>query len=257
MRDIDFLITAMDRYHYLQPLLDSIFKYYPKAKVTVADQSKEIDTDLYNNWKDRDLRVFPLPYDCGLSYARNVLVENTIRKYKLILEDDFLFTDKTRIEKLRDLMEVADIAGGAVVRQNNKILNFGHYFDLQNETLYQIPDGDKWREHKGIVYKPTGCVSNFALFNRDVFKRVKWDVRLKIREHQHFFYRARNEKMVYTEDVRIKDNKKGSSNEMYKALKGRDRFWKVAIEDLKITKVKYLNGMVVELKDGKIWKYKE
>ena len=47
---IDFIITTMDRYKELEELLDSIYKYYPTAKVTVADQSKEKDLDFYEKY---------------------------------------------------------------------------------------------------------------------------------------------------------------------------------------------------------------
>ena len=246
----------MDRYYLLEELLNSIFKFYPGAKVTVADQSKDINSLFYNKFKGYDLRVLPLPYDCGLSFARNVLVENTKREYKLLLEDDFKFTEETDIEKMVKLAEIADIVGGKVYKKN-QILNFECYLKKYGKELHQIYDGDKWKHHEGITYKKTGCVLNFALFRKNVFYDVKWDNRLKLREHQHFFYRARNKKIVYTPDVAILDNKKGAGHPSYRKLKSRDEFWKVAMEDLGITKVKYLNGQTVEWEGDKIWRAKE
>lgn len=253
MHKVDFLVTTLDRYHYLRQLLNSIFKFYPNAKVTVADQSKKIDTDFYNEWKDRDLRVFPLPYDCGLSRARNILVGETKRPYKLILEDDFKFIQETKIENLVKLMDIADIAGGAVGTRHFRI-PFEHYFEKTGDAIYQIPDGDHWKRYEGIDYKPTGCVMNFALFKDKVFDETIWDDRLKLREHQHFFYRCKNP-IVFTDNVEIRDNKKGNTKE-YKALKGRDDFWKIALEDLGVTKFVYLNGQAVELEGDKIYRYK-
>ena len=253
MNEIDFLITTLDRYHLLNELIDSIFKFYPNAKVTVADQSRIIDTKFYNKWRWRDLKVLPLPFDCGLSMARNLLVEETERKYKLILEDDFLFTKETRIEGLLELMDVADIAGGSVYRKGIRI-PFEHYFEKLGDTIYQRPDGDLFMKYKTVKYKPTGCVLNFFLANSIVFKDTMWYNELKLREHQHFFYRVKS-KIVFTDDVRIEDNKKENSKS-YKRLKGRDEFWKIALEDLKVKKVQYLSGKVVELEGDKIQHYK-
>jgi len=101
-QNVDFLITTMDRYDLLAELLDSIFEFYPHAKVTVADQSKELEPFRYEPY---NVRVIPLRYDCGLSHARNVLVTHTNLPYKLILEDDFKFDGRTDIERMVALLE--------------------------------------------------------------------------------------------------------------------------------------------------------
>lgn len=254
MKNIDFLITTFDRYDLLERLLHSIFSYYPNAKVTIADQSKEINTEFYNDYVLFNLKVIPMPYDCGLSMARNCLVEKTKRQYKLILEDDFLFNEDTKVEKLLELMDVADIAGGGVYSHGSR-LKFEHYFEKKSGVIYQVPDGDKYKEYKGIKYKKTGCVMNFALFNKVVFERTKWHNDLKLREHQHFFFRVKN-KIVFTDDVKIVDGKNGMTPE-YKRLKARDEFWKIALEDLEAYKIKYLSGMCFEIEGNKIVHYRE
>jgi len=254
MQNVDFIITTIDRYELLQELLDSIFTFYPFAKVTVADQSKEIDTELYNNWARHDLRVLPLPYDCGLSAARNILVKETDLPYKLLLEDDFLFTADTKVEKLLELMEVADIAGGGVYRNGTR-LSFEFNFKREGDTIYQIPDGDDWTEHKGVHYKRTGCVLNFALFKRSVFDNIQWNSKLKLIEHQHFFYRVKNP-IVFTNDVKIVDNKKEKTPE-YRQLRNREYFWIDALNDLGVKRLMYLNGQVVEVRDNRIIRYRE
>ncbi|MEX2604631.1 MAG: glycosyltransferase [Gracilimonas sp.] len=241
---VDFCITALDRYPLLKELLESIYKYYPTAEVTIADQSKDIDVAFY---KPFPVKVLPLPYDCGLSIGRNTLFEQTKQPHKLLLEDDFLFTEETDVDKLITLSELYDIIGGAVYRINR--IPFEAYLEKHGDTLVQVPDGDNWQEYKGIRHKPTGCVLNFGIFPED----VRWDERLKLREHQHFFYNHRHKKVGFTEDVAIKDNKRGNSPE-YKKLKARDEYWKIAMEDMGVTKVKYLTGREVELIDGKIFR---
>jgi glycosyltransferase involved in cell wall biosynthesis len=254
MEKVDFLITTMDRYNLLEELLDSIFVYYPNAIITIADQSKDINTEFYMKWKDRNLRVFPLPYDCGLSFARNVLVKETKQPYKLILEDDFLFTHDTVIEKMLALVDVGDIIGGAVIKDGRR-LKFEHYFKKEFETIYQIPDWDLYEFYNGIKFKKTGCVLNFFLAKEIVFEDTLWHNELKLREHQHFFYRVKN-KIVFTPEVKIIDNKKNNSRN-YQALKGRDEFWKIALEDLGAKKFKYQNGNCVEIEGDKIIRYRE
>lgn len=251
---IDFIITTLDRYHLLDELLFSLFKFYPEAKVTVADQSKVINTKFYNKYSNYDLRVLPLPYDCGLSKARNTLVDETNKPYKLLLEDDFLFTKDTKIELLLKLMNVADIAGGSVYRDGVRI-GFEHYFRREGDTIHQVKDGDYYRKYEEIFYKPTGCVLNFALFNSLVFDKTRWYDELKVREHQHFFYRVQDQ-IVYTDEVKILDNKRGNHPD-YKRLKARDEYWKIALDDLGVKRIKYLGGKVVEVEGDKITHYTE
>jgi len=254
MKNVDFIITTMDRYDLLRLLLESIFEFYPDAKVTIADQSKIIKSKFYGSYSIFDLRVIPLPYDCGVSFARNYLVKNTKLKYKLLLEDDFLFTEDTKVEKLLSLMDVADIAGGAVYR-NGVRLPFEFYFKKENETIYQMPDGNEWEYYNGINHKKTGCVLNFALFNSIVFNDISWYNKLKVIEHQHFFFRCKN-KIVFTNEVKIIDNKKRNSDE-YKKLRCREYFWKIALDDLGAKKLRYLNGQTVEIDGDKIIRYRK
>lgn len=252
MVNIDFCVTTFDRYNLLRQLLDSIFKFYPDAKVTVADQSKEIDWGFYLKWS---LKVLPLGYDCGLSRARNELVKNTSRKYLLLLEDDFLFTEETKIEKMVELMDKGDVVGGAVHKPTGYRIPFEHYFSKIDGTIYQVEDGNVWENYKGTKYKETGCVLNFALFKRIVFGDTLWYNKLKLREHQHFFFRLKHQ-VVFTPDVKIIDNK-GRQPTEYKALKGRDQFWKIALEDLGAKKFKYLSGQVVAIENDKVVRYRE
>ena len=92
---------------------------------------------------------------------------------------------------------------------------------------------------------------NFALYRHEVFHDIMWDRKLKLREHQDFFYRLSKtrHKVMFTPDATIIDNKNKQSPE-YKALKGRDEFWAVMMKKHGIHKFKYLNGSVVELEEN-------
>lgn len=249
VKSVDFLITTMDRYDLLDALIRSIYKYYPNANIVVADQSFDFDTEFWFRYKDVKLLI--LQPDCGLSYARNMLVSNSFKKYKLILEDDFLFTEKTRLDKMLTLVHQFDVVGGAVKKDGIRI-PFEFNFLRKDDTLYQVPDGDDWQRYRGINYKKTSCVMNFAMYKREVFDAIKWDWDLKLREHQDFFYRLSiaGGKVVFTPDAEIIDNKSNSPKKSYEALKGRDEFWGVMMRKHGLKKVKYLNGSTVELENG-------
>lgn len=255
--EIDFIITQMDRFACLEKLLFSIAKYYPQANIFIADQSKRVIPKQYNELYFRlfeaGLRVkpkaFSLKHDCGLSEARNFLFQHTDRQYKLLLEEDFVFTDKTDIPAMFELMESdpqLGIVGGRVIQEGNE-LQFEHYLEKTGHTLRHVRSG----EYNDQGWKYTGCVPNFMLMRADL--GVAWDDKIKISgEHTDFFLNlAKTDwKVAYTSKSQV-DHEKINSNE-YKKMRQRDEFMPILFQNHDIDKIVYVNGYTIEYVDGKI-----
>lgn len=79
-----FIIHTFKRPDCLSRLLESIKEYYPNTPVIVYDDSE---------------------FDRGLSWGRNHLVSQVKTKYFLLLDDDFVFTNETKIERLVEKAE--------------------------------------------------------------------------------------------------------------------------------------------------------
>jgi hypothetical protein len=262
MHNVDFLITTFLRPDCLTQLVLSIAQFYPAANVYIGDQNRAHDKPFYERLRKLSglpLTVFKLPYDCGLSRARNYLVAHTPRDYKLILDDDFIFTAETDLQKFKTLLalEGAGVVAGAV-NTNGRLVNYEYQLQKQGETLLYAPDGDQWEEYHGIKYKETGCVLNFALYRKEVFDSVLWDRDLKVAEHLEFMWRLSQTpwKMLYTPEVITHHTQERSTK--YRVLRKRPRFRRLSFEKLGITKVTYVhNGQTAELKDGKIISYRQ
>jgi len=69
MRDVTFGITTFGRPELLTNLIRSIYRRYPLARIVVANNGKE-----QLNVPD-SVTLLNLPFDCGLSRARNALVD--------------------------------------------------------------------------------------------------------------------------------------------------------------------------------------
>lgn len=258
--EIDFLITVFERWECLENLMFSIAKYYPQANIFIADQSKKFIpakyNDLYYRLFESGLRVKPkafgLKYDCGLSEARNFLFSATNNRYKLILEEDFVFTEETDIPRLQEIMESdpqIGIVGGKVMQGGNEI-RFEHFLEKNGRILRHIASGG----YNDQGYKLTGCVPNFALIRSDI--GVKWDTDLKISgEHTDFYLQMLNTnwKIAYCKDVAI-DHVKINDKE-YKKMRTRDEFLKLLFQKHEIDKVVYVNGQIIEYKDDTIITY--
>lgn len=266
---VDFCITTFERPKALERLLISIAKFYPMANVYVADQSKVFDRVFYKKLRRqiqgagliKRLSIDQLPYDCGLSYARNFLVSRTPNKYKLILDDDFEFTTETDIGKfvriLDDFKEVGVVGG--LVKQNGVDVNFEFNLEIKDKTIHHQADGNRWKDHNGIKYKRTGCVLNFALFRAELLNQVRWDNNLKVTEHTDFYLRLKKTSwhIFYTPDV-VVDHPPVERSKEYKELRQRDTFLIMMFKKHGVNRMKYLNGQVYELEgDSVIKKYKE
>jgi len=266
---VDFCVTTFKRSEALRRLLMSIAEQYPMANIYVADQNEVLDrdfykklrSDLYDAGLNKRVSVEHLPYDCGLSYARNHLVTTTPNQYKLILDDDMVFSHETDIGKMIQIMESCPGCGvvGGLVRQLGTDIHFEFTPEIVGDTIVHQTEKPKWKAHNGIKYRRTGCVLNFALMRKDMFAQIRWDDRLKVSEHLDFYLRMKtlSYQIMYTPDVVIEHPPVARSAD-YKELRQRDEFQKMMLRKHGAKKVRYENGQVVELMaDGSLKKYKE
>lgn len=266
---VDFCITTFKRPKALERLLLSIAKHYPMANVYVADQNEVFDRPFYKDLRARVMEAGlvkrpsfeSLPYDCGLSYARNHLVRTTPNRYKLILDDDMEFSPDTDIGKMVKLLEAFPHAGvvGGKVRQLGHDVHFEFNLEIDGDTIRQIPDKGITRSFEGVSYRKTGCVLNFALFRKEVFEMIQWDQGQKVTEHMDFYLRWRSlpYNIFYTPDVVI-EHPPAEKEGDYKEFRTRPEFLVRMFQKHGVRRVKYLNGQVSELQpDGSIKRYKE
>lgn len=184
------LFQTFKRPHACQRLINSIIKYYPNLYpnfVIINDDSK---------------------YDRGLSWGRNFLVSQAKTKYVLIIDDDTVFTQDTKLEKLEAIMDTTEL----------DILAFECGFDyigsyyIENNKVHLLPQRNK---HGLYDYVP-----NMFIARRESLIKHPWDERLKIGEHFAYFYEHYpNLKIDYTNKVSILH--KHISDSFYKEFRGR------------------------------------
>lgn len=257
---VDFCITTFKRPEAVAELLRSIPARYPDAAIYVADQGDALDDDLYDALRAElsaaglvtppDIRH--LPFDCGLSAARNHLVTTTPREYKLILDDDFAFTDGTRIEKFLTLLEArpeAGIVGGDVTR-DGVAERFDFRIDRTERTTFRpLVDDAPYSVLDGVRHRETDCVVNFALMRRDLFTHVLWDPELKVGEHGDFFFRVLDApySVLHTPDVTV-EHLDPLEDPDYARYRGRhEEFLAQAMAKHGLTKIERPDGSVIEL----------
>jgi glycosyltransferase involved in cell wall biosynthesis len=175
MDDITFIIQTFKRPKCLERLTGSIKQFYPDIPILVYDDG---DSDM------------------GLSWGRNHLVSQVQTEYFLLLDDDFVFTEKTDIGKLLKKAKMGyDVVAGCLSQPNGSMHHYEGRYEFKDNVIRFI----KCRE------EPFDFVLNFFVGRTDTFRRIKWDDQQKLAEHTAFFFVNRGKlKIGYLEEVVVK-----------------------------------------------------
>ncbi|XP_030634423.1 beta-1,4 N-acetylgalactosaminyltransferase 1 [Chanos chanos] len=176
------------RYDKLQDLIDSVRKYYPTVTIVIADDSEHPKTV-----SGPYIEHYIMPFGKGWFAGRNLAVSQVTTKYVLWVDDDFIFTANTKLEKLVDVLEktTLDLVGGAVREATG-------YTATYRQTISIEPgeeEGDCLHMRRGFHHTIQGfphCVVtdgviNFFLARTDKVQQVGFDPRLARVAHLEFF----------------------------------------------------------------------
>ena len=207
MEKIAILVTTFLRDDLLLDCIKSILDVYQKNWfVLVADQgNKTTQKDEYFKNINENVKYYNLPFDCGLSSARNFLVQKTNDldiQYCLITADSIHFTkNMIYMNKSIDMMTKLSSCGILGLNVLNRVkweylleLIENKYFLLKQPTNIQKIDS----------YNVIKCdiIKNFFIAKTEALITTKWDDNLKLGEHEDYFWRFKNSKWnVYWTDI--------------------------------------------------------
>ena len=195
-----FVIKTFERPKSLFTLLKSIEEFYPKVPIIIIDDSQK---PIKKKWVSQ-IQYVHTEFDVGVSEGRNRALKLVKTKYFVLLDDDFEFTQQTKIETFKELLEKYnfDLIGG-------KLYNYGWY-DLRFEgflTIYRKFLYICTYEDLNYIYDAVRVdfMLNFFLAKTDVIQKNLWDSELKIGEHTSFFLDLKDNhvKVGYTPLVSI------------------------------------------------------
>ncbi|KAM6468793.1 beta-1,4 N-acetylgalactosaminyltransferase 1 isoform 2-T2 [Liasis olivaceus] len=176
------------RYDKLRTLIDSIRKFYPTVTIIIADDSLDIE-----HMQGPHIEQYFMPFGKGWFAGRNLAISQVTTKYVLWVDDDFIFTPRTKVEKLVDVLEKTslDLVGGAV----REITGYTNTYRQQISVQPGGEDGDCLRTRQGYHHVIEGfpdCVVtdgviNFFLARTEKVLQVGFDPRLNRVAHLEFF----------------------------------------------------------------------
>ncbi|MEM7193622.1 MAG: glycosyltransferase [Pseudomonadota bacterium] len=179
------VIKTFERPKKLQRLVSSIRRTFPMLKIIIVDDSRNPIS-----LSDTGIERVTLPYDSGVSAGRAAGLERVTTPYVINLDDDYIFSRKTRLIHALAYLERnnnVDLVAGEVT-----YLPYYIRFDYTTHKLmnYQSnPLYEKGTEIDGL--KVFEKCANFFVARTDKLKSVGWDPNLKRLDHADFYTRAR------------------------------------------------------------------
>jgi len=173
-----------------------------KYMLLIGDQCPSDEkANVYSNFM-----YYDLPYDCGLSYSRNFLVQKAKElncDYCLITADNIYFTQQYDFSPIIDFLE-SDPNNGIVGL--NISYRWMYNLSIENKEWKLIPNVELKR-YKEIDYYRYDLIPNFFIAKIQCLLDNKWDDNLKMSEHLDFFWRLKintNYKVYYTNYINAK-----------------------------------------------------
>uniref|UniRef100_A0A8D0GQI1 Beta-1,4 N-acetylgalactosaminyltransferase n=1 Tax=Sphenodon punctatus TaxID=8508 RepID=A0A8D0GQI1_SPHPU len=176
------------RYDKLRVLITSIRKFYPSVTIIIADDSQNPE-----RIEGTHIEQYFMPFGKGWFAGRNLAISQVATKYVLWVDDDFIFTPRTKVEKLVDVLEKTslDLVGGAV----REISGFTTTYRQRISVQAGGDEGDCLHTRQGYHHLIEGfpsCVVtdgviNFFLARTDKVLQVGFDPRLSRVAHLEFF----------------------------------------------------------------------
>ena len=230
MRDVSILIKTFERPQCLERLLSSIERSGWLGPVWIADDSRIPQRDrVIARYAKMVTGYLCMPFDSGLSAGRNLLLRHVNTPYLVLCDDDFIFDDRTDMNRFLELLESSglDLIGGvyydrmdpsrrraaaALLRLDwwRLLLRLGVEIPRKTYFNFEPCGGHRWRL-TDIAYTPpvVHCdfVSNFFLARtgRLIDTVGGWDGSLKVGDHQDFFFKAKKAglRVGHTEEVGV------------------------------------------------------
>ncbi|KAJ8253605.1 hypothetical protein COCON_G00202170 [Conger conger] len=181
------------RYPEVNYLIRSIRTFYKDIKIIIADDS--IEPQKVNG---TNIEQYFMPPAQGWFAGRNLAVSQVTTKYFLWVDDDFYFTEDTKIEKFVEIMESMpelDVVAGSVGKLANSFTLIYEEGDEEGGCLTRVKGN--YQPIPGIpnCFFTSGVI-NFFLARTDAVRKVGFDPLLKRVGHSEFFMDGLGELLV-------------------------------------------------------------
>ncbi len=192
MKHTTALLISFLRPEYTMACVKSLRENYPDIQILVGDNG-EFNQELKDFINEHGGRYFVLPYDSGVSYARNRLMELMTTEYVLVGDDDFFYDKNARADDMEKFMlgHPEYVLIGGRISNKGVVANYQGVINILPDHLHYIPldpEALEYDEDSGLNYQTADIVFNYFVARISEIKDVKWDENIKVAfEHSDWF----------------------------------------------------------------------
>jgi GT2 family glycosyltransferase len=193
LSDVTALIKTYQRPQYIKQCISTLKSTYPSINIIVADSQLESkEEELKALGADKYIHI---PSNHDVPYGRNILIDACQTRYFLLADDDFSFDVNSRIPDLLSLMDIYDIAGTAIMC-DNEIQHFEYNFDQNESGVIKganlggafEPIQPNYQVQNGIQFQLCNLTFNSFLGKTKQAQTIRWDENIHVsHEHEDFF----------------------------------------------------------------------
>ncbi|XP_070536936.1 beta-1,4 N-acetylgalactosaminyltransferase 1-like [Ptychodera flava] len=196
--DINRMVTVItktfERYKSITSLIDSINKFYPRMTIIVAD-----DSEHPRKINGSNVKQYIMPFAEGVSAGRNLALSQVRTKYFLWVDDDFVFTEGTKLERFIEKFEnpnlKLDVIGGTFVSEDGE--SRGECFGCRTISWHKgDQDGDCFVRNSNTHYHQlkeypqcymADAITMFFIARTEAFRRGVFDPEYERAGHTEYF----------------------------------------------------------------------
>ena len=108
MKNTTAVLISFMRDEYTKECVRSLHDMYPSIKILVAENS-HFNKELKDFVNEHGGRYILMPFDSGVCFARNRLVEMADTEFILVSDDDFYYTEEAKVEEMVKFLEANKI----------------------------------------------------------------------------------------------------------------------------------------------------
>jgi GT2 family glycosyltransferase len=254
---IAILYTTFLRDNLMYETLNSIIQHNPNNYlILVADQGEYSEEKISFIKKIYNCNYYLLPYDCGLSYARNFLVQKASEfhiPYCILTADSILFTEHCNFVNIINFMKTDPKIAKVGLKLNNRVA-WEFNLDLIKGDSFILQVSKDYITHNQTPYHKVDICKNFFLATTESLLAVPWDNELKLLEHEDHCWRLKQAGYktftVDTYSAEYISSKNAKYNEMRKRMY--DEYNLKLRQKYGITSwIKYGEGVIDEIRKDK------
>jgi len=224
-KETTLIIKTFQRPSCCERLVESIRRYYPEIAIVVVDDGNKHPN--LSQWQN--VLVIHLNFDVGVSLGRNRALQEVKTPYFVTLDDDFIFTDQTKLEKWYALLisnPDVDLVGGSV----KDCAPYHGCWIWKNQDIELHIGKCKGKTRRGL--EKFDITLQFFMARTKKIQPIQWDPKLKMTDHSVFFLRCKRAGVVvtYLPEVQV-DHERGTSQE-YHNYRYRTEFKEMAMKKL-------------------------